>query len=236
MIVPPQISLANIPTPIQKISFDNSSFYMKRDDLTGVELSGNKVRKLEYLLYEAKKKKADCIFTCGGEQSNHARATVLAAASVGLKAKLFLWGRERSNIEGNLFLCKMVKPEIQYITKKEYFSVNKIMDEDKKRFERSGKKVYVIPEGGSSALGIWGYINFMKELKEQFNLKKLTGILTAAGSGGTAAGLMIGSKLYGLEIKIFAVNVLYDKETIENKIISCAEACIAEFKLNIRID
>jgi len=85
-LIPKRISLANIPTPIQKISFEGEPFFIKRDDLTGLETSGNKIRKLEYLLYQAKKEKADYVFTCGGEQSNHARATAFAAASLGIKA------------------------------------------------------------------------------------------------------------------------------------------------------
>ena len=79
MKIPSKIKLANLPTPIQEISFQGKKFFMKRDDFTGMELSGNKVRKLEYILAQAKKEKADIIFTCGGEQSNHARATAIAA-------------------------------------------------------------------------------------------------------------------------------------------------------------
>jgi len=94
--IPHKINLANIPTPLEKINFKGKNFLIKRDDLTGVELSGNKVRKLEYLLYQAVKEKSDIIFTSGREQSNHARATAIAAAKLGIKSKLFLWGKESS--------------------------------------------------------------------------------------------------------------------------------------------
>ena len=85
-----------------------------------MELSGNKVRKLEYILAQAKREKADMIFTCGGEQSNHARATAIAAAKLGIKCKLFLWGKNKSSPDGNLFLDKLAGCEISFLNKAEY--------------------------------------------------------------------------------------------------------------------
>lgn len=90
-------------------------------------MSGNKVRKLEYLLADAKSKKADLIFTSGGDQSNHARATVIAAKKIGLRTKLFLWGKDKSNANGNLFLDKIFGADIQYFSEAEYKRVNDIM-------------------------------------------------------------------------------------------------------------
>ena len=231
MIVPKKIRLANIPTPIERLTFNNKSFLIKRDDLTGMELSGNKVRKLEYLIYQAKKEKADLIFTDGGDQSNHARATAVAAAKAGIKTKLFLWGKDRPAADGNLFLDKVFGAEISFLTKKEYANVNNIMFEERARLTKKGKRVYVIPEGGSTTLGIWGYILFMSELNSQIDLKKLSGITVAAGSGGTAAGLLAGSALLNSNIKIYAVNVLYSKDEIRKKILRLAEGCILDYKL-----
>ncbi len=91
---------------MEKLKFRNKKFLIKRDDFTGLDFSGNKIRKLEYLLYRAKKRRAEIIFTCGGEQSNHCRATASAAARVGIKTKLFLWGDDSKNTEGNLFWIK----------------------------------------------------------------------------------------------------------------------------------
>ena len=95
MRVPKKLKLANLPTPLEKIRFRNKEFFIKRDDYTGSDFLGNKIRKLEYLLYEAKKEKSNLIFTCGGDQSNHARATVSAAAKLGIKTRLYLWGNEK---------------------------------------------------------------------------------------------------------------------------------------------
>ncbi len=233
---PSKFNLANIPTPIQKIKFENRNFLIKRDDLTGSILSGNKIRKLEYLLKDAKKKRAEYIFTCGGEQSNHSRAVVIAAKKLGFKVKLFLWGRDSKEAKGNLFLDKFFGAEISYLNKENYFNINNIMQEEAEALKEKGKKVYVIPEGGSNALGIWGYIEFIDELKKQVDFKKVSGILSASGSGGTAAGMLVGASLLNLPVKIFAVNVLYSNEDIRKKILHSAEGCIYEYDLPCKID
>ena len=236
MITPDKIHLANIPTPLQKIKFQGKNFLIKRDDLTGMELSGNKVRKLEYLIYQAKKEKSDFIFTDGGEQSNHARAAVVAASQAGIKSKLFLWGKDRKTADGNLFIDKILGAEISFLNKKQYANVNNIMFEERKKLLKKGRNVYVIPEGGSTTLGIWGYVSFIYELKKQIDLKNINGILVAAGSGGTAAGLLVGLALLNLNIKVYAVNVLYSKKEIRKKILQLAEGCILDFKLKCRLN
>jgi D-cysteine desulfhydrase len=234
MKIPQKINLANIPTPFTQIEFNGCKFFIKRDDLTGVELTGNKVRKLEYLLFDAKKKKANYIFTSGGDQSNHARATCIAANAVGLKSKLFLWGNQNQTPDGNLFLDKLTGAEIKFLNKKEYKNVNEIMLEEQKLFLKKKLNSFVIPSGGSSSLGIWGYINFVKELSEQTDLKKFYGILAATGSGGTAAGMIVGQAILGLVFKIFCVSVIDKKDVIKETIISLAEKNIKEFDLKVK--
>jgi D-cysteine desulfhydrase len=236
MIVPKKLNLANIPTPVEIHNFNNHKFLIKRDDLTGMELSGNKVRKLEYLIYQAKKEKADFIFTDGGEQSNHARATVIASAKAGIKSKLFLWGKDKSISDGNLFLDKVFGAEISFLTKKDFMRVNEIMSEEKMKLVKKGMNVYLIPEGGSTTLGIWGYVSFMQELNKQIDLKRISGITAACGSGGTAAGLLVGAALLKRPLKIFAVNVLYSKGKIKKKILKLAEDCILGYKLPCKLD
>jgi D-cysteine desulfhydrase len=236
MKIPPKLTLANLPTPVQRISFQGKEFLMKRDDLTGMELSGNKVRKLEYILMQARKERADIIFTCGGEQSNHARATAVAAARLGMKCKLFLWGKNKTNPDGNLFFDKLIGCEMSFLNEAEYSRVNEIMFKERKKLLKKDKKIFVIPEGGSTTLGIWGYISFMQELSTQIKMKKISGILTAAGTGGTAAGLMLGSALLKMNLKIYAVNVLYSKQVIKNKIIQLAKAGNLDYKLGLKLN
>lgn len=233
---PKKLLLANLPTPIHLVSFEGRKFLMKRDDFTGVELSGNKVRKLEYLLYQAKKEKANYIFTCGGEQSNHSRATAIAAASYGMKSKLFLWGKEKKYHDGNLFLDNVIGAEIKFLSKEEYSNVNALMNEEKEKYEKQRKKVFIVPEGGSSPLGIVGYIEFMNELSRQISKNNLNGILIACGSGGTAAGLLIGSYLHNFDIKIYVVNVLYPSAPIRERILNLAYSAISKMNLKIKLN
>jgi D-cysteine desulfhydrase len=235
MKIPSKINLANLPTPIQEVQFNGKKIFIKRDDFTGTELSGNKVRKLEYILAQAKRERADIIFTCGGDQSNHARATAIAAAKLGMKCRLFLWGTDKKNPDGNLFLDKLTGCEIRFLNQREYSNVNDIMFEERKRLLKKGKNAFVIPEGGSTTLGIWGYISFMQELSKQVDLKTIDGILTASGSGGTSAGLLLGSSLLNLKLKIYAVNVLYSSKIIKQKILTLAEAGNLDYKLNAKI-
>lgn len=236
MIIPQKISLANIPTPLQTVKFNGSKFLIKRDDLTGLELSGNKVRKLEYLLFDAKRKKADYVFTCGGDQSNHCRATALAAASQGIKSRLFLWGSDKKLADGNLFLDKIAGAEFLFLNRKEYNNVFGHCETEKLKLEAENKKVYFIPEGGSSPLGIWGYISFVDELRKQSGSEKIKGILCAAGSGGTAAGILIGCSLLGWKIKLVAVNVLFPASLIKEKITELVNKCVDSFRMDIRPD
>ncbi|MHC1736948.1 MAG: 1-aminocyclopropane-1-carboxylate deaminase/D-cysteine desulfhydrase [Ignavibacteriaceae bacterium] len=231
-LLPKRIKLANLPTPLQQITFNNTKFFIKRDDLTGLETSGNKIRKLEYILADALRTKSDLLYTCGGDQSNHARATLFAGKSLGLDSKLFLWGEDTSSPEGNLFLNKILKPEIVYLTESEYWNVREIMIADAKK--QKTKKVYIVPEGGSSPHGILGYSHCVSELYQDLS-SGTKGILTAAGSGGTTAGLVLGSKLFGVKLKIFSVNVLYSKSQLENNILSVLEDTIKEFRLDIKV-
>ena len=233
---PNKIKLANIPTSVEQLLFRKRKFLIKRDDYLGTDFSGNKIRKLEYLLYNAKRKGTDIIFTCGGVQSNHCRATASAAARVGIKTKLFLWGEDSATADENLFLDKMYGSEISFLNKKNYQNVNEIMAEEGDRLNKKGKKVYIIPEGGSTTLGIMGYVSFIEELKKQIDLQNINGIFSAAGTGGTAAGMLAGTARNKINLKIFVVNVLYPKAKLKEKIMLLTEGVIAEYNLKCKLD
>ena len=233
---PSKLNISNLPTPIQKVEFRGSKFLIKRDDFTGTELSGNKIRKLDYILADVKKKKADYLFTCGGDQSNHARATVIAAKQIGVKTKLFLWGRDTKNPDGNLFFDQLVGTKIEYLSKKEYENVDAIMLADSKRLQKKGKKVYILPSGGSTPLGLWGYVNFIDELSQQNEASKVKGILSAYGSGGTTAGMLLGAALLKSKMKIYAVNVFDDDHFVREKIIELVEDAIVDYDLKVEVN
>jgi len=150
--------------------------------------------------------------------------------------KLFLWGGDSSTADGNLFLDKFIGAEISFLNKKNYSEVNEIMYEEREAMQQLGKRVYVIPEGGSTTLGVLGYVSFVGELSKQINLKNINGICMAAGTGGTAAGILAGAAMLKLNINVYAVNVLYSKEEIENKIINLAEGTVLDFKLKAKIN
>lgn len=236
MKTPKKFQIANLPTPIQKVEFRGTKFLIKRDDYTGTELTGNKIRKLDYILADVEKKKADYLFTSGGDQSNHARATAIAAKQIGVKTKLFLWGNKNQNADGNLFLNQLIGTEIVYLSKSEYANVNAIMLEESKKMQADGQKVYILPSGGSTPLGIWGYINFMKELKSQKKLSKINGVLSAYGSGGTSAGMLLGAAMLESKMKIYVVNVLDDPEFVRETIIGLVEDAIVDFKIKVKVN
>jgi D-cysteine desulfhydrase len=237
MTAPNKIEFANLPTPIHAIFFEGFEILIKRDDFTGTEWSGNKIRKLEYLAFEALSKKADVLLTCGGVQSNHARATACVAAKLGLRCILYLRGKEPKNIDGNLAFSKLFGAEIKYITPEEYDRIYSVAEPDIKKLAKQGLKSYFIHEGGSSEVGIWGYIEFVDELQKQLRKikNKPSHLITAVGSGGTLAGLALGKKLYNLKAEIIGVNVLKTSGDFEKIAVDLANNCSKNYKLGVKI-
>jgi D-cysteine desulfhydrase len=190
---PRRLSLARLKTPLERVLIDGRTVLMKRDDLTGAALTGNKIRKLEYLLAEAVAQGKRRVLTCGGIQSNHCRATAIAARRLGLDSLLFLRTSAPPPSDqwtGNLRLNQLVGAEVRFITPEQYRDRNALMA------DAAGADDYIIPEGGSNALGSWGYVRAYEELRAQWS-DRPTAIICATGSGGTLAGLMMGSR-FGL--------------------------------------
>lgn len=203
--LPPRIPLARLPTPLEPSPRLGAALGIellyKRDDLTGLELSGNKARKLEYLLAEAEAEGADTLVTCGGVQSNHARATAFAAAKRGLASVLLLRVPDPSRPpapEANVLLDRLVGAELRYVSHEAYQRRAEVMAGVAGELRAAGRRPYVIPEGGSSALGSLGYQLAVAELREQLPAAWRSGPVTiayAAGSGGTGAGIELGVRL-----------------------------------------
>ncbi len=206
-----RVHLANIPTPIEKLSYDYN-IYVKRDDMTGSEISGNKVRKLEYLVYDALNEKADILITCGGIQSNHARATAVAAVKMGLKSHLFLACDDRVVKQGNVLIDELYGAQISILTHREFENVNEIMEEARLEYEKQGKKAYVIPLGASNAIGNFGYIEAFDEILKYEIDNKITfnTVVCTVGSGGTYAGLWLGNYLTNSGKNIVGINISQD--------------------------
>ena len=190
-----RISIGVFPTPVQKLESISrllgTQVYVKRDDLTGLGLGGNKVRKLEYLLADAKAQGAEVVFTTGGAQSNHAMLTAAAARKLGMTPILILKKRGVTARQGNQLLEHLMGVDVRFMDTDDYADIYAEMD----RVGRAlGKPYYKIPCGGSNALGTLGYVDCAREIRDQG--LHFDHLICAEGSGGTMAGLALGAKLY----------------------------------------
>lgn len=223
---PERLMLAQLPTPLQSLDrlseeFDGPRIWIKRDDLTGCALSGNKVRKLEFTVAEAMSRGCDTLLTCGGMQSNHCRATALAGARLGLNVHLVLRGEAPPEPDGNLLLDELLGARITFVPPAEYSqNLPEIFRNIQEEYARNGHKAFPIPSGASDEIGVWGYIYACRELAEDFQKHNISPdhILCATGSGGTLAGLTAGNALLGLNTNVWGVNVCDDADHFVNKV------------------
>lgn len=166
----PCISFAQLPTPLYKL--ENLSrkigknIYIKRDDMTGVALGGNKVRKLEFLLADARSKGTDVVLTAGGPQSNHAMLTAACAGQLGMESILVL--KKRGDFtSGNLILDSIFGAEVRLVDTDSYDDIYAEMDQIMEQLRAQGHIPYAIPVGGSVPLGSLGYINCTNGISNQ---------------------------------------------------------------------
>ncbi|WIM37540.1 D-cysteine desulfhydrase family protein [Paenibacillus sp. PK4536] len=218
--IPERIILANLPTKIEKLErisaqLQGPSIYIKRDDQTGTELSGNKIRKLEYCIREAIDQGCDTLITCGGIQSNHCRATAAVAAKLGLKAIVVLRGHDPDTYEGNLLLDHLLGAEVRWISSEDYRDhrmdiMHTIADE----VSAKGQQAYVIPEGASSGIGAFGYFSALQEIVQQEQELGISfdAVIVAVGSGGTHGGLLLAQQLLPTSHRIIGINVCDDED------------------------
>ena len=201
--------LGFLPTPVTHLSrlsdvLSGPEIHIKRDDLTGLALGGNKTRKLEYIMGDALNRGADCVITSGAIQSNHCRQTAAAAAQLGLDCHLLLGGQKTKHINGNLLLDQLLNASIHWSGDNRKGEGTRQLVEV---LERQGRRPYVIPYGGSNTLGALGFVNAFAELAQQGNAEPFTHIIFASSSGGTHAGLMVGKQLLESQCQIVGVNI-----------------------------
>lgn len=217
-----RLSLAQLPTPLEHLERLSEALglevWMKRDDLTGFAMGGNKVRKLEYLMFEALRAGADTVLTSGALQSNHARQTAAAAARLGLSSVLVLaeavQGRTQAYATGgNLMLDRLVGSEIRRVPYGE--DPAQAIETVVRELEASGRKVFVIPVGGSNVTGALGYRQAAQELDAQLVASGLSPsqIVTASGSAGTQAGLILGTS-----VPVLGISVSSTSEDLSEKV------------------
>ena len=203
---PTRLQLANLPTPVVEMKnlarhLAVGQILIKRDDLTGLESSGNKVRKLEYVVADALAKGADTLVTNGGFQSNHCRATAAIGARLGLRVRLILRCPDPNPPrDGNLFLDHLFGAQITIHSPEEYNSNRQqLIDNTMSAELAAGRKPYFFPVGASIPLGCWGYIRCVNELVDQLGKETRVDIFSAVSSAGTHAGLMLGKAILGLD-------------------------------------
>lgn len=176
---------------------------IKRDDLNGVALGGNKLRKLEFLVGDALAQGCDTLITAGAAQSNHARQTAAAGRMYGLDVHLCLRGPEPEKHTGNLILDDRLGAKLHFSRPSE--NVSEVMTDLATRLSSSGRRPYLIPIGGSNAVGSVGYVAAVQEFRAQSN--EADHFVVAVGSGGTMAGLEVGVRAFGLSTRILGVGV-----------------------------
>ncbi|MEO0136334.1 MAG: D-cysteine desulfhydrase family protein [candidate division WOR-3 bacterium] len=222
------------PTPIEELKgvHRKTKIYLKRDDLNGLLVSGNKVRKLEYLIADARNQKCDTIITCGAVQSNHCRTTAAFCKMFGYDCHLFLRTKDKPEYTGNLLLDELLGAKIRFITPEEYKNRDKIMQEYARTLR--GRKPYIIPEGGSNGIGALGYIECMREMADFIKREKIDALYCAVGSGGTYSGLLLGKKLLKLDITLNGVIICDTVEYFTQRILEICNSAIEKF--NFKID
>jgi D-cysteine desulfhydrase family pyridoxal phosphate-dependent enzyme len=228
--------LAHLPTPIETLNglirhFDGLQLLIKRDDLTGLGMGGNKTRKLEYLLADALKQGCKTLMSTGAVQSNHCRQVAAAAAKAGLECILVLAGDKPTERQGNLLLDYLSGAKTLFVKRADRDQELQKAFEDAKN---AGKKPYLIPYGGSSAIGAVGYLEAMRELKDQGYDPDW--IIFASSSGGTHAGMALGARLFGMKAKVLGIGIDNLNLNFSATIANLANETSSQLSLDIRLN
>ena len=224
MIIPPRQKFAALPTPIEELprlsqSLQGPRLLIKRDDLTGLGLGGNKNRKLEFLVAEALANGARTLITTGAVQSNHCRQTAAVAAHFGLDCILVLAGQPPEYSTGNLLLDHVFGAEITWTAPADRDQTLKnIFDQA----WQQGRRPYLVPYGGSSPTGACAYAFAIQELVSQ--ITAIDWIVFASSSGGTQAGMVLGAKLFGYSGRILGISVDESQLTLQTRVANLASA------------
>jgi D-cysteine desulfhydrase family pyridoxal phosphate-dependent enzyme len=232
---PPRLRLAALPTPVEELPSLSRALgrrlRIKRDDLTGLALGGNKTRKLELLTADALAQGADTLVTAGALQSNHCRQTAAAAARLGLRSALLLTGEpvqspgelpRPTHRCGNLLLDELLGAELCFAGSEPREVALAALAA---RLEAEGRRPYLIPYGGSNALGALAYALALEELLAQGPAPGL--ICCASSSGGTQAGLLLGARLLGYRGRILGISVDPPAPILRELVASLANAAAA---------
>lgn len=230
----PRIRLGHLPTPLEHMPrlsemLGGPEIWIKRDDCTGLSTGGNKTRKLEFLMAEAVALGADIVLTQGATQSNHARQTAAAAAKLGMDCHILLEDRTGYNepnyrTNGNVLLDILHGATIEH--RGPGLDMNAEMMAVAEKFRSNGRVPYAIVGGGSNATGALGYVNCALELLGQMVDGGLVfdHMVTATGSAGTHAGLIVGLKALNAQLPLLGIGVRAPKDAQEANVFRLAQA------------
>ena len=226
----PKMKLSVLPTPIQKLpnvskALGGPELMVKRDDLTGLAFGGNKTRKLEYLLADAQRKGADLLLTTGAAQSNHCRQTAAAAARFGFPAILVLTGDPEPQPSGNLFLDDLLGAEVVWAAAE---NREQALETAYQQAAGRGNKPYLIPYGGSNAVGGFAYYQAFREMVDQLGENPPDWIVFASSSGGTQAGLAAGARVINPDVKVLGISVDEAADDLRGRVAPLATQILEE--------
>lgn len=223
-----RLDFSILPTSMQRCAGISEDFgvdvYCKRDDLTGFAFGGNKTRKLDYLIAEAKSLGADTVVGVGAVQSNFCRLAAAAAMASGMDAHLVLGGPHKGKPTGNLLVDHIVGAKIHRVPSPVWADWEKAAEALAARLERHGRRVYRMPIGGSTPVGALGYVDaFLEILDDARRLRShFDTIVLTTSSGGTQAGLVVGKALTGWEGRIIGMAVAKDTAQLTGEVLALA--------------
>jgi D-cysteine desulfhydrase family pyridoxal phosphate-dependent enzyme len=232
---PSRLHFAHLPTPVETLprlseTLGGPRLLIKRDDQTGLAFGGNKTRKLEFLVAEARDQGAKTLVSGGALQSNHCRQTAAAAARFGFECILVLTGEMPEQPSANLLLDQLFGAQVVHAADRK--DRDRILQQTFDHAAGKGMKPYLVPYGGSSPTGALGYAFAVKEFMEQ-NVPA-DWIVFATSSGGTHAGLVLGQRMFGYEGKVLGISIDESEEWVRTHVAELASS--ASEKLGKRIE
>lgn len=231
----PRLKFAHLPTPVEELprlsaTLGGPRLFVKRDDQTGLAFGGNKTRKLEFLVAEARDQGAQTLISAGALQSNHCRQTAAAAARFGFGCILVLTGDPATHPSANLLLDELFGAQI--VTVADRADRDRILQETFDKAVTEGRKPYLVPYGGSSTTGALGYAFAVEEFLNQG--VHADWMVFATSSGGTHAGLTLGQRLFGYSGKVLGISIDESEGWLKSQVSALASA--TSERLGRRID
>lgn len=236
----PRVELAYAPTPLLKLERLSAELgtelWVKRDDLTGLLETGNKIRKLEFLVGEALAQHADTLITCGTLQSNCCRCVAAVCARLGLRAVLALKGARPDEYDGNLLLDRLLGADIHYCTDAEWAKIDETMQDLAARERSAGRAPYVIPESGATVVGALGYLACGQEIAQQVRhgAPEFDTIAITDFSGGSQAGLLMAAQLSALRADVVGVPIAWEAARVRAYVGEVIDRARSRYGLAVR--